>query len=118
MAKKIILIVEGNQSLVKTLTENLKDAFYVLKAENTDEAVEVIGTWQIDCLLTDIDAPEPELMYNLGKLDRAMKGLGKVILTGTSPVWKDRANDLGVRSVLLKPYGMGELIENIRRMTC
>ena len=118
MGKKIILIVEGSQSLVSTLTENLKDTFYVLNTGNTDEAIEVIGTWQVDCLLTDIDSPGPELMNNLGKLGRALKGLDKVILTGTNPIWKKRADELGVRSLLLKPYGMDELIDNIRRAAC
>ena len=114
MGKKIILIIDGNKTLINHLSEELKSQFYVLNTTDPDEAVEIIKTWKIDFLLTDFDQPGPGQMSMLGKFEKALNGLDRVILTATNPVWQERAGDLGIHAVFQKPYRTEELVNKIR----
>lgn len=117
MGKKIILVIDENKTLLNHLSEALKNQFYVLKTGDADEAVEIIKTWKVDFLVSDFDQAGPGQMSMLGKFDKALNGLDKVILTTTNPAWKERAADLGIHTVFQKPYKTEELVNKIRGMS-
>ena len=115
--KKIILIAYDESGIEKSLALCLKDEFYVLSVPNEREAMEVLETWQIDCLVADIDVPVMNGIELVGKIRDAGYSINTIILTGgNSLLIKERNEELAVNGYIQKPYSMRTMVEMIRTL--
>lgn len=105
-----ILIVDDDPNILELLQESLEDlSFKVLKATNGQEAIGIIRSQKVDCLVTDIAMPEmdgPELVRNL---HQEGVNLPFFFITAYQDYPKENLNLLKPRAIIFKPFDFEEL---------
>ena len=115
--KKVVLIADGEPGIEKSLALCLKDEFHVLSVPNGREAMEVLKTWQIDCLVADIDLPVMNGIELVEKVRDAGYSINTIMSTGgNSLLIKERHEELAVNGYIQRPYSMRTMVEMIRSL--
>lgn len=95
----------------------LKDEFHVLSVSNGKEAMEVLKTWQIDCLVAGIDMPVMNGIELVEKIRDAGYSINTIMSTGgNSLLIKERHEKLAVNGYIQKPYSMRTMVEMVRSL--
>ncbi|HUS65001.1 MAG TPA: DUF4388 domain-containing protein, partial [Kofleriaceae bacterium] len=118
MAKRSLLLVDGDARSLRVLEVSLKKAgFVVTTAVNGRDALDKVKTAQPDLILSDTDMPEMdgfELCRNL-KADPELAQIPFVFLTGQNAIEnKIRGLELGVDEYLTKPIYIKEILTRLR----
>ena len=118
MAKRSLLLVDGDARSLRVLEVSLKKAgFLVTTATNGRDALEKVRVARPDLILSDTEMPEMdgfELCRAL-KSDPEMAAIPMVFLTGQNAIeHKIRGLELGVDEYLTKPIYIKEILTRIR----
>lgn len=105
-----ILIVDDDPNILELLQESLEDlSFKVLRASNGVEALKVVRTETVDCLITDISMPEmdgPELIRTLQQEGRHIPFF---FITAYQDYPRENLNLYKPRAIIFKPFDFEEL---------
>ncbi|HEY8146395.1 MAG TPA: DUF4388 domain-containing protein [Kofleriaceae bacterium] len=118
MAKRSLLLVDGDARSLRVLEVSLKKAgFLVTTATNGRDALEKVRVARPDLILSDTEMPEMdgfELCRSL-KADSELAAIPMVFLTGQNAIeHKIRGLELGVDEYLTKPIYIKEILTRIR----
>ena len=118
MAKRSLLLVDGDARSLRVLEVSLKKAgFLVTTATNGRDALEKVRVARPDLILSDTEMPEMdgfELCRAL-KADTQLAAIPMVFLTGQNAIeHKIRGLELGVDEYLTKPIYIKEILTRIR----
>ena len=118
MAKRSLLLVDGDARSLRVLEVSLKKAgFLVTTATNGRDALEKVRVARPDLILSDTEMPEMdgfELCRAL-KADPELAAIPMVFLTGQNAIeHKIRGLELGVDEYLTKPIYIKEILTRIR----
>jgi DNA-binding response OmpR family regulator len=118
MAKKNILVIDDEPSIVELLTFNLKKEGYdILKAYDAEEALKIAKDSDIDMFIVDIMLPRMDGF----ELVRTLRGMEKyrrtpvIFLSAKSEeVDKVLGLELGADDYITKPFSVREVLARIR----
>lgn len=117
MKKAVILVIDDDQNLRKTLGDILAAKGYeTFVAENGAEGLAVLQGNPVNLVLADLGLPDISGIDILGKVKAAYPAIEVIILTGSATVASAvEATNLGAFSYLLKPYDIDQLLLQIHR---
>lgn len=110
-----ILIIEDEQSLVKSMAQYLRQESYVCEiAYTAREAHEKILLFEYDCILLDINLPDGNGLKILETLKASNKTDGVIIITAKNSLDdKVLGLNLGADDYLSKPFFLPELVARV-----
>ena len=115
-----ILIVDDTKLIRDTLAELLiscSGAFEILTADNVKKAVEIIDSFSIDLLITDIQMPKMNGLELLAYTARNHPAVPAIVMTGfLDGEMYGKLNALGICNYVVKPFVFEDLLEKI--FTC
>ena len=114
---KNVLIVDDEKSLLLSLQagfEAYKDRFNVLTAQNGKEAVEIIETYGLDLLVTDLKMPVMDGLELLAYMSKNFSSVPFIVMTafGTPEIEK-KLKKLNMLEMIEKPLDFEELVQTI-----
>jgi len=113
---KVILIVEDEPSILENLTDVVEYSGHLpVVARNTIEALNLVETFEIDCILCDIKLPGNSGLY----FARQLRQLGINIPIIFQTAWLESIALLEAKEygkVLVKPYELLELTTLIKEV--
>ncbi|HEX9750180.1 MAG TPA: response regulator [candidate division Zixibacteria bacterium] len=108
-----LLIVEDDEYLRAMLSEALTSVGYTtLVAGDGQEALDIVASRPVDCVISDIKMPNVDGLTLLSRLKASNKSLPVVMITG----WayrdhKEAASRAGADGFLMKPFRLGRIEE-------
>jgi len=118
--KKTILIVDDSESIRKLVQFNLNNAgYYVLVANNGQDALKYFTGETIHLLLTDLHMPVMnglELIKEVRKIDLYKHIPILFLTTETQIAIKKEAKEAGATGWIVKPFVFEKLIATIRKV--
>jgi diguanylate cyclase (GGDEF)-like protein/PAS domain S-box-containing protein len=117
MEKAVILIIDDDPSLRKTLADIFRVKGYeVLAAGSGAEGLALLGQQSINLALIDLGLPDISGLDVLERLKASSPATEAIVLTGQATVASAiEAASQGAYSYMLKPYDMDLLLLHIRR---
>jgi PAS domain S-box-containing protein len=117
MKKNVILVIDDDQNLSKTLFDILNAKGYeTFVAGDGTEGLAFLQENPVDLVLTDLGLPDMSGIDILGKVKTIYPAIQVIILTGNATVASAvEATNLGAFSYLLKPYDINQLLLQIQR---
>ncbi len=114
--KKRILIVDDDQSILRSLRRVLeKNGYEVDTSETAKDALDKLENQHYDLALVDVILPDMKGTDMLVKAKAELKQTVKFVITGyPSAEVGANARDLGADAFILKPVKMPELLSVIR----
>jgi DNA-binding response OmpR family regulator len=111
-AKKTILVVDDDRSILRTFTRILQKSGYVVEtAETGKEAIEKADSRHFDLALVDIRLPDMDGTDLLAKLKSQLQGTVKIMITGFPSLETGvKALDEGADAYLVKPVKPQDLL--------
>jgi two-component system response regulator HydG len=111
-AKKTILVVDDDKSILRTFTRILQKSGYEIEtAETGKEAIEKADTRQYDLALVDIRLPDMDGTELLAKLKKQLQRTIKIMITGFPSLETGvKALDEGADAYLVKPVKPQDLL--------
>jgi DNA-binding NtrC family response regulator len=111
-----ILVVDDNVSVRTTARILLETAGYqVVEAESGEAALEVLGSEDVEVVLTDIFMPHTDGIELIHTLHRTSPGLPIVAMSGGGKDVLSVARLLGAAVIVEKPLTQRKLVGAIRR---
>lgn len=105
-----ILIVDDDPNILDLLQESLEDLSYqVVKAADGIEALNIIHSRKIDCLITDISMPNMEGPELVKKLISEGHHIPFFFITGYQDYPRENLNVYKPRAIIFKPFDFEEL---------
>ena len=107
-----ILVVEDNKNLLVLMRSRLEHSGYeVLRAENGQEALSVLESFQVDLIISDIMMPHMDGFELIESLREANLNMPILIVTAKEGFEdKERGFRLGTDDYMVKPIDMNEMI--------
>lgn len=107
-----ILVVEDNKNLLLLMKSRLERAGYkVLQAENGQEALRVLESFQVDLMISDIMMPKMDGFELIEALREANFNMPILVVTAKEGFEdKERGFRLGTDDYMVKPIDMNEMI--------
>jgi DNA-binding response OmpR family regulator len=111
-AKKRILVIDDDKSILRTFTRILqKNGYEIDVAETGKEAIEKTETNLYDLALIDIRLPDMDGTDLLVKIQKTMRDAVKIMITGFPSLENGvKALDEGADAYLVKPVKPEELL--------
>lgn len=111
-AKKTILVVDDDKSILRTFTRILQKSGYNIEtAETGKEAIEKTENHHYDLALVDIRLPDMDGTDLLAKLKKQLQHTVKIMITGFPSLETGvKALDEGADAYLVKPVKPQELL--------
>lgn len=111
---KVILVLEDNDIFREAIVEALKNQYSVLEARNTNEAKEMVQSYSIDLVISDLKLPDGTGIEVLEFTKENNLSLPFIFLTGQPDVESAvRALKLGAWDYLVKPIELEHLLKKI-----
>jgi CheY-like chemotaxis protein len=111
-----VLLVDDEPDVVESLVMALEDQFEIMTAKNGAEALELILRDPPDAIVLDLMMPEMTGEELIAELKR--RGIGiPVIVASASRNVEARCEELGVQHCLQKPYRLGKLLDQLKRVS-
>lgn len=116
--KKNVLVVDDDKQILKTFTQILEKAEYVVDtAQTAAKAKKKLSQNHYDVALIDIRLPDAEGTDLLLKIPET-PNTAKIIVTGYSTAeYGEKAADYGADDFLVKPIRPKELLEAVKTWT-
>jgi DNA-binding NtrC family response regulator len=112
MSQHTVLVVDDEPLIRMVLADALEDeGFLVIEASNVLEAVSVLGSRQVDCLVTDIDMPGGLNGVDLVKFVRGI-GSTMVVIVTSGRLPNDGELPPNER-FLQKPYSLETVVSDV-----
>jgi Response regulators consisting of a CheY-like receiver domain and a winged-helix DNA-binding domain len=118
MAKKKILVVDDDPSIIELVSYNLaREGYDVLKAYDAEEALKVVGNESVDMFIVDIMLPGMdgfELVRQLRSMEK-YRNTPVVFLSAKGEEFdKVLGLELGADDYITKPFSIREMIARIK----
>jgi len=114
--KKMVLVVDDDTSVRKSLSKVLRDAGYeVVLAKDGQEAIERFDPHQTDLLLLDLDLPIKNGWENFERITSENPVLPIIIITGQTVQYNTTASE-GVGALMEKPFDAPQLLETMEEL--
>jgi two-component system, NtrC family, response regulator HydG len=112
IAKKTILVIDDDKSILRTFTRILQKSGYEIEtAETGKEAIEKADSRHYDLALVDIRLPDMDGTDLLAKLKKQLQHTVKIMITGFPSLETGvKALDEGADAYLVKPVKPQELL--------
>lgn len=113
---KNILLIDDDLSVLKTLGEELSsyEGWNILTAENGKQGADIIATYPVDLVVTDLSMPEMDGYELLALLREKWPSMPVIVMTADdSGEAGQRLRSLGVEQCISKPYRFSELVRAI-----
>lgn len=105
-----VLIVDDDPNILELLQESLEDlSFTVIKALNGEEALAIVHSQKIDCLITDIAMPKMDGPELVRKLHSEGYSMPLFFITGYQDYPRENLNLFKPRAIIFKPFDFEEL---------
>lgn len=121
MAKKKILVVDDDKSILKIIEARLKHASYEVElASNGEEAIECMRKRLPRLVLLDIVMPGVDgfTVLETIKKDKRLKKVPVIMITSKCEDRDvQRAITMGAKDYLVKPFSPAVLLDKVRRET-
>lgn len=117
MEKAVILIIDDDPGLRKTLADILKDKGYeAITAKDGAEGLSSMHNCAIDLAIIDVGLPDMSGLDVLSRIKSDHPSAAVIILTGNATLESAiEATNRGAFSYLMKPYGIEQLMLQIKR---
>ena len=116
MKRLRVLLVDDEVDVVESLAMALEDEFDVMTAKDGAEALEVIVRDPPDAIVLDLMMPVMTGEELIAELKR--RGIETpVIVASASRNVEARCDELGVQHCLQKPYRLGKLLDQLKRVS-
>ena len=118
MTQQTILVVDDEAPMRKLLASNLKaSGYHVLAAEDGTQALRKIEEHAFDLLLLDVNMPGPSGLQVLETVRRHADEVPVLMVTARQRE-RDKVDalDLGADAYLTKPFGIAELLAQVRAL--
>ncbi|GAB4314984.1 MAG: hypothetical protein Kow0074_02330 [Candidatus Zixiibacteriota bacterium] len=115
---KAVLVVDDDPKIRTLLTESLASIGYdTSSAADGHEALDVIRSQPIDCVITDIKMPELDGLTLLHRIKAEQPEVPVIMITGFAfQQHRDRAMAAGAAGFLTKPFRLEKIEEVIERV--
>ena len=115
---KVVLIVDDDPKIRNLLTESLSAIGYeTCSAEDGQEALDVLRSRSLDCVITDIKMPELDGLTLLHRIKAVQQNLPVIMITGFAfQQHRDRAMAAGAAGFLTKPFRLEKIEEVLERV--
>ncbi len=116
MKRPVLLIVEDDTIVRRTLSLLLEDDYEIVGAEDGIRAVEIIGKRVVDLMLIDLNLPMMDGFETMKVVRKLDSELGFIVISAM-----DRAEDavhalkLGAYDYITKPFDESDLLTTIKR---
>ena len=113
---KNVLLIDDDLSLLKTVGEELNgyEAWNILTAENGKQGADIIATYPVDLVVTDLSMPEMDGYELLALLREKWPTIPVIVMTADdSREAGQRLRSLGIEQCISKPYQFSELVRAI-----
>ncbi len=114
---KNILVVDDNEIVLSALLDGLgtySKEWRILAAENGKEAVEILESVPVDCILTDLEMPIMDGYELLAYTKKYHASIPLIAMTAhCSPEAECRLHSLGVTQIMEKPFTIKKLADKI-----
>lgn len=113
-----LLVIEDEKSLLQSITSFFKkEAFICDSAVHFDEGLEMIGLFEYDCIILDINLPGGSGLLLLEYLRKNNKTDGVVIISARNSL-DDKIEGLesGADDYLIKPFHLPELSARVKAL--
>jgi ligand-binding sensor domain-containing protein/signal transduction histidine kinase/DNA-binding response OmpR family regulator len=114
--KPIILVAEDNVELRCFLSENLRKKYFVLEANDGNEALALVHARQPDIIISDVTMPNCDGITLLQQIknDNTTNHIPVILLTArTADPYITEAFEVGTDDYITKPFSMPHLIQKI-----
>jgi DNA-binding NtrC family response regulator len=113
-----ILVVDDEDIVLESCRKVLEaDGFEVLLAASADQALEMIRDEPPALLLVDIKMPDRDGVYLIREVRKEHPDMPIVLMTGyTTKETVSEAAQIGVATLIAKPFTPDELAETVRRV--
>lgn len=116
---KTVLVVDDNAEILKYLSEAMTDDFRVLTAANGTKAIEVLGSDNVDLVISDVMMPDMDGVQLCRAIKRNLRTSHiPVLLLSAKADIVDRLDGLkvGADDYIPKPFLMDELLAKVRNL--
>ncbi len=115
--KHTILFVDDEPDVLRVLVETFEDDHQVLTASSGQEALEILGQWQVDLLVSDQRMPRMTGVQLIEKARQHDPDLMSIILTGYTdpPDLIDAINRGQVYRYVTKPWELADLLLTVEQ---
>lgn len=117
--RKTVLVVDDNAEILKYLSEAMNDDFRVLTAANGTKAIEVLGSDNVDLVVSDVMMPDMDGVQLCRAIKRNLRTSHiPVLLLSAKADIADRLDGLkvGADDYIPKPFLMDELQAKVRNL--
>ena len=115
--KHTILVVEDDRDMLDYIRGLLETEYHLIVADNGKTALEKLGRFPIDLVLSDVMMPEMDGFQLLQKVKEKQADMPFIMLTArVEPPDRIQALRLGVDDYLTKPFLEEELTERLRNL--
>ena len=118
-AKKKILIVDDEPTVIKVLSKLLNKHYVVIKARNGEEAVGMAGSQKPDLILMDLMMPKMDGYHSCHviKTDTKTKTIPVVMLTAINQTLNVQLGKMmGADGYITKPFNTKELLDTVDKL--
>jgi DNA-binding NtrC family response regulator len=117
MAGLRILLVDDEVEFLEPMKARVeRRGFGCVTAASGEEALAILASASVDCAVVDVKMPGMDGIELLRRLRRLHPEVPVVLLTGHASVELGvRGMELGAFEYLLKPVGLDELLDTVRR---
>ena len=117
MVMKDVLVVDDEKTFLDTLTEGLKlysRYFNVITAESGKTAIEILKTFIIDVVVTDLKMPDTDGYDLVEYIKKYHPTIPIIIMTAHGDlIIEKRLRDIGIAQYIEKPLELGEIVSEI-----
>ena len=117
--RKTILVVDDNAEILKYLSKSMSGHFRVLTAANGAKAIEILGSDNVDMVISDVMMPDMDGVQLCRAIKRNLRTSHiPVILLSAKADIADRLDGLkvGADDYIPKPFQMDELLAKMRNL--
>ena len=116
MPDRVLLVDDAKDFIAYMKKRLVARNMDVLTAYNGREALEILGSNQVDIVLLDVLMPDMEGIETLREIKKINPDLPVIILTGHGTIeTAEEGMTLGAAEFLLKPCNFETLLESIQR---
>ncbi|MBI5493344.1 MAG: sigma-54-dependent Fis family transcriptional regulator [Deltaproteobacteria bacterium] len=117
MRRPVILIVDDEEMVRKTLEILLKDYYEIVTAKNAYEAIEAVRAGSIDMVLMDVNLPGVDGIKALERIKGIDGEVGVVMLSASDSAQQAvKALRKGAYDYVTKPFDNDDLLSTIKRL--
>jgi len=116
MRRPVVLIIDDEPALRKTLEVLLKDSYETVSVSDGSQAIEAVRARPVDMVLLDVNLPDMDGLETLKRIREIDNDAGVIMISGTDKAQKAvAALKLGAYDYITKPFDNDDLLLTLDR---